>query len=34
MSYKNMELEADYHSDRLMDIAVLVNSRNNTPQRG
>ena len=33
MSYKNMELEADYHSDRLMDIAVLVNSRNNTPQR-
>ena len=34
MSYKNMELEADYHSDRLMDIAVLVNSRNNTPQKG
>ena len=33
MSYKNTELEADYHSDRLMDIAVLVNARNNTPQK-
>jgi phosphoglycolate phosphatase len=34
MSYKNRGLEADYHSDRLMDIAVLVNSRNKTSQRG
>ena len=34
MSYKNRDLEADYHSDRLMDIAVLVNSRSKTPQRG
>jgi len=33
VSYKNIELEADYHSDRLMDIAVYVNSRNNTPQK-
>jgi phosphoglycolate phosphatase len=34
MSYKNRALEADYHSDRLMDIAVLVNSHNKTAQRG
>ncbi len=34
IAYKNRALEADYYSDRLMDIAVLVNSRNNTPQRG
>ena len=33
IAYKNRALEADYHSDRLMDIAVLINSRNNTPQK-
>ena len=32
MSYKNTDLEADYHSDRLMDIALLVNSCNKNPQ--
>ena len=32
MSYKNTELEADYHSNRLMDIALLVNSCNKNPQ--
>jgi HAD superfamily hydrolase (TIGR01509 family) len=31
MSYKNTELDADYHSDRLMDIALIVNSANKTP---
>jgi len=31
ISYKNTELDADYHSDRLMDIALIVNSANKTP---
>ena len=31
MSFKNTELDADYHSDRLMDIALIVNSANKTP---
>jgi len=34
MSYKNTELDADYHSDRLMDIALIVNSANKTPLSG
>ena len=33
LSYKNKGLEADYHSDRLMDIADLLNSGNNSLYR-
>lgn len=33
LSYKNKRLEADYYSDRLMDIADLLNSGNNSLYR-
>lgn len=33
ISYKNRDMEADYHLDRLIDIAELLNSCNNSPQR-